>query len=274
MPMNGLFCPDEAIAQRRTNRRLYDGRNLSHKTLEQLRADTPGDDEQGIVTEWIGDRSQLNDFAQLVGRADAAMFSEPSMRRAFLSNVRFDAPANKAVDEGLPIGSLEISRADRVAFRVMPYMPAWAFHALRVGRVFECVAKRLVESASGVCVVIAPSRRNDANDIDAGRCVQRAWLALTRAGFAVQPMMSLAVLDNVLDHGSDELVRSMGRGKLLQFRAQLRSLLTLGPDGRLAFLLRFGFAPAPSARTGRLPVERVTEVFATAPKPLVSNWAQ
>ncbi len=40
--------------------------------------------------------------------------------------------------------------------------------------------------------------------------MERAWLALTEQGLAVQPMMSLLVLDNVLTHGDESLKRSVG----------------------------------------------------------------
>jgi hypothetical protein len=88
--------------------------------------------------------------------------------------------------------------------------------------------------------------------------MQRAWLALTEEGLAAQPMMSLLVLENALEHGPPVLVAALGRDRVSALGEQLRSLVPeIGP-GRPAFLLRFGYAPAPGGRTGRLPLDAVT----------------
>src|SRR5439155_14665473 len=92
-------APDSAIAARVTNRRLYDARPIPAEILAQLMQQTPALD--GIQTHWIAQRERLVESAALIGRADAVMFGEGTMRRAFLSKVRFDAAATEPVAEGL-----------------------------------------------------------------------------------------------------------------------------------------------------------------------------
>ena len=81
-------------------------------------------------TLWIHQRERILALADLVGKSDALMLGEPSMRRAFLGNVRFDVPWNEEVDQGLALGSLELPAADRIALRMMQYLPDWV---LRIG---------------------------------------------------------------------------------------------------------------------------------------------
>jgi hypothetical protein len=254
--------PDESLAARVTNRRLYDGRPLDRSLLQRLESATPllG----GVRTHWITGSDRLTALAPLIGRADAVMFGEPSMRRAFLGKVRFDKPATEPVEEGLSLASLEPTAADRLALRIMPWVPNWLFKLGGAGRVFAAKARKLVESASGLCLIVAPDATAD-GDLLVGRCMQRAWLALTTEGLAAQPMMSLLVLENVLDHGSPNLIAAVGREELARLRQTLRASAPEIGAGRPAFLLRFGFAPPPSGRTGRLPIGTVTTVRTAQP---------
>ena len=87
--------------------------------LDPLQRRSPG--MEGIRVCWIYDRPRLDALAALIGRADGLMLSEPSMRRAFLANVRFDLPPNVEAQEYLPFGSLELPfcRPDRTAIHVL-----------------------------------------------------------------------------------------------------------------------------------------------------------
>jgi hypothetical protein len=111
--------------------------------------------------------------------------------------------------------------------------------------------------------------REDDEEMDllVGRAMQRAWLTLTAEGLAVQPMMSLIVLENVREHGDAALVESLGPDTLAALRDEFRTLVPELGGWRPAFLMRFGFAPAPSGRTGRLPTHVVAHYPSTLPSP-------
>jgi len=242
------------LSARVTNRRHYDARALAAETLAALKHATPILED--VSTCWINDRQRIDRLARLIGRADAAMFGERSMRRAFYDNIRFDAARDAEVQEGLPVGSLEISAPERLGMRLILRMPNAVLKACGASCVFRSHAQALVRSSSGVCLIVAPDR-SPLSDIHVGRAMQRAWLALTEAGLATQPMMSLPVLANALDHGSPELVAALGRTRITALLDELQRLVPELGNGRPAALLRFGYAPPPSARTGRLPLQAV-----------------
>jgi nitroreductase len=257
-------APGEApIAARVTNRRPYDGRPVAAEVLDRLAGATPELD--GVRTHWIVGSDRLSALARLIGRADAVMFGEPTMRRAFLSKVRFDAPASEEVAEGLSLASLELTASDRLALRGMTHTPDWLLKIAGATKVFEAKAKALVASSSGLALVVAPDGV-EATDLTVGRAMQRAWLALAAEGLAAQPMMSLCVLENASDHGSPALCESLGRATLAALRDEFRALAPEIGDGRPAFLLRFGSAPPPTGRTGRLaPAAVATTTHAASP---------
>jgi nitroreductase len=253
--LDGFPVP-AAIGARVTNRRPYDARPIPPDRLAELEREATT--LEGVSTRWIVDRGRLAALARLIGRADALMFGAPAMRRAFLSKVRFDASPDAAVAEGLPLASLELSAAAGLALRLMRRVPDLLLRVGGAGRVFAAKARQLVESASGLCLVVAPDG-SEATDLVVGRAMERAWLALTARGMAAQPMMSLLVLDNVREHGDPALIEALGRDRLSAMLEELRTLAPEIGDGRPAFLLRFGFAPAPSGRTGRLPLSSVVQ---------------
>jgi nitroreductase len=254
-PAKGANMPADALlAARVTNRRIYDGRPVAASVVAQLEREAPLVD--GVQTHWLVDPGRVRALAALIGQADALMFGEPTMRRAFLGKVRFDVAPDTRVEHGLPLAALELSAADRLALPALARIPNWLLRCSGAVRVFAAKARRLVESAAGLCLVVAPNSAAS-TDLLVGQDMQRAWLALTAQGLAVQPMMSLPVLENAWEHGTPDLVTSLGRARLTSLRDAFRSLVPELGAGRPAFLMRFGYAPPPSGRTGRLPLSSV-----------------
>src|SRR5581483_7767489 len=105
------------------------------EVLDRLVGATPTLD--GVTTVWIVGADRLTALAATIGRADAVMFGEPTMRNAFLSKVRFDRPAGEAVDEGLSFNSLELSVSDQFALRFMRRAPDGLLRLARASAVVE-----------------------------------------------------------------------------------------------------------------------------------------
>jgi nitroreductase len=234
---------DPAVEERVSNRHIYDGQPVPAAVLGRLRRLASVHD--GIRTCWLTEAERL---AALIGQCDAALFGQAAMWRAFLSRVRFDAGAG-TVTEGLPLDSLELSFGQRLALRYVGRGPQWLLKYGGGLRSLAAHTRRLVASSSGLCVILAPDDRPQ-TDVLVGRAAQRAWLALTAEGLAAQPMMSLPGLEAALRYGVLSQPDSLGE----HVAGWRRSFAALAPDvcaGRVAFVLRFGHAPAPSARAGR-----------------------
>jgi UDP:flavonoid glycosyltransferase YjiC (YdhE family) len=252
---------ESVIAARVTNRRVYEGRPIAADVAGRLARDTAL--RAGVRTYWILQRDRVGRLASLIARADALTLSQPSIRQAFHARVRFDKARDAEVNEGLSIDSLELSAFERFALKMVPRTPDWVMRFSGASRSYAAHVRKLVNSASGLCLIVAPDGQSE-TDLDVGRAMQRAWLALTAEGLAVQPMMSPLVLENLSEHGPGEIVDSLGRERLLRIREELRRVLPEIGAGRPAVLMRFGFAAAPSGRTGRLRPEWVTTKIAPA----------
>ncbi|WP_164103313.1 nitroreductase family protein [Candidatus Laterigemmans baculatus] len=246
---------DPLLALRVTNRRVYVRNELTAEALERIRPTVS--DADTTRTTFLTDPEVLKALVPLIGRADALILGTKPIRNAFLSKVRFDVAPNDAVDEGLSLGSLEVSRMDRISLRLMRFLQPSdkLMQVLGARRIFAQVATRLAASASGFCVITSTGDDERA-DIQVGRAWQRGWLRLTEEGFATQPMMSLLVLQNLLDHHLAEILRKPDRAAARRLLEEFCTFISTLADGRPAALLRFGQAEAPTAKVRRLAPER------------------
>ncbi len=209
-----------------------------------------------VKTHWLVQPERIKQLAEIIAAADTILFNAACMRNGFLENVRFDAPPDDPVDQGLSLASLELKRPDALALRLMAHLPDRLLQWVQVGRAFAKPTRQLVHSAAGLCLGVAADHRPE-TDFAVGRAMQRAWLALTEQQLAVQPMMSLAVLENARRHGSPEIQHALGEARLRSLSDAWRQAVPEMGQGRPAFLLRFGLAGPPAGRTGRLPLPAV-----------------
>lgn len=247
---------DRALEYRTTNRQLYDGRPVPDGTMTALCQATDSSDED-VRTVWLEDRSNLQAFAKLEGAAFERMYAVREIRKAIASNIRFDAPANAPVDLGMPTGALGLNALQLQASKVIIGLPDWTLRTTGLLKAISSHVKQQIKSSSGLCVILAKNYE-DETDVGVGRALQRAWLALTEQGLSAQPMMAFAVVENLLVSGDEALLERLGVEPAEAILDQWPRVLSQSLCFRPAFVLRFGYAPAPPARTGRQPATSLT----------------
>ena len=242
---------DPVIRERTTNRRLYDPRPVPVDIRRRLI--THSAICNGIGLRWAFDRTDIGQLAELIGAADAMMFTNADNLRAFLANIRFDLSNVKSVDEGLSVASLELTQFQARSLNFMRKIPAallWIF-----ATTFKKNACTLVDRSSGLCVGVCAGN-DPQTDIYVGREMQRAWLQMTALGLAVQPMMSLPVLDGIAHYGREKFANPREANRLADLLQRVKTCINADPSHRICFLLRFGFAPSPSGHSDRRSISR------------------
>jgi nitroreductase len=244
--------PDKAAIRRATNRRIYDGRAIDDPTFAWLQEATPP--LEGVRTLWFG-RERVRTLGPIVEQGEAAFFAEPATREAALRAVRFDVRDREEVTRGLSVGSLELPPAERLNVDSLRHTPHDRLVAMGAFKRVGAHARRLVESASGVCVLTA-SGSDPTADVTVGRCMQRAWLSLTRRGLVAQPMSAIVQLATILEQDGANGTRlddpQHAAGVVASFCSAFPSVER---GSRIALLMRFGRAPDPTSRVRRLPLE-------------------
>lgn len=243
--------PDKALMRRSTNRRAYDGRPVDDATFAWLAEATPV--LEGARTSWFG-RERVRVLGPILAEGEEVLYADPAMREAALLAVRFDARDREEVTQGLSLGSLELTPAERMTLESLRHTPQDRLAAMGAFRKTGARAQRLVESASGVCVV-STKGTDAASDVAVGRSLQRAWLALTRRGLAAQPMGSIPRLESALEATPEPGGGGLDRERATAVAQLLRGAFpNLEKESRIGMVLRFGWAAAPTALVRRLPL--------------------
>jgi len=239
--------PDLSRTRRVTNRRLYDGRALDDDTLRALREATAQRDL--AQAHWFG-RERVRALGPLVEEAEEAFWADATLRERALAAVRFDVKDREEVARGLSVASLELSTAERAAL-VELRRPVGEGAAAAARKTLAARARKQMESASGV-LVITTAGGDPMADVDVGRALQRAWMALTHHGLEAHPMTSILSVAQASAAPDADTVDN----RVMQLLASFRRAFPNVPDGaRVAMLVRFGWAEAPSCRVGRLPLD-------------------
>ncbi len=251
----------EDLARRMTNRKTYFRTAISPLMAQRLGDATPllG----GVRTFWICDRERIDELAKLIYELDAAMYGIRPIWKSIDQRIRFDRPWKEEVPVGLSTGALELPRAKLWAIRHLDLVPHPLLRALGIVKAFSRRTLGLIRSAGGLCYIVADDDRPE-TDVWAGRVVESAWLALTAEGLSAHPMNSVALMEHVLDHGEPELRRCVEATSIHQLVEKFRAQVPEAEGRRSVFLMRFGHAPAPTNRTGRLPLKNVARVVAPA----------
>lgn len=242
----------EVIRQRTVNRRVFDGQAATPSELQAIAALPVNSDRVGV--EWVSETERLANLGKCLSTSDRILFGDRTFRRAFLDNVRFDAADEEAVEHGLSLASLELKGLDRLAFKLLPKLPDGLVDLAGVSKKFSDNARRAVKSSSGLCIGYA-SGFGPSVDVEIGQVMQRCWLGLTELGFAVQPMMSPAIFQNVMEF-APTVADQLGREDLQALLSEIRQEVGAAQE-RCGFVLRFGHAQAPSGRCGRMPMSKV-----------------
>jgi nitroreductase len=241
--------PDKALVRRATNRRLYDGRALDDATFAWLSEATPPLDASR--THWFG-RERVRTLGPILEQGEEAYLADARARDAMIKAIRFDVRDREEVTRGLSVGSLELSPADRMTLDLLR-------HATdeRLGQAHKRMGarvRRLVESASGVCVVTTTGTDPQA-DVAVGRSMQHAWLALTRKGLVAQPITSIVQLEAMLELAANAPPTpetDLAKAAVAALRGAFPGVER---GARIAMLLRVGWGPDPTTHVRRLPLE-------------------
>ena len=239
----------EAIRNRVSNRRKYKRKGLADSIVQTLQSAVEPEGTAEVI--WVFDDSDRSDLCRMISEADSIMLSNESIRKAFLSKVRFDVPVNAVVEEGLSLGTLELSMPDRIALRMMRWTPQRVLQLFGIRSKLNAAARRLADSADGFCLVTSRSNSNE-SDFDIGRVFQRSWLTLAEQGMASQPMMSLLVIRNILEQGDSTIREELGAARCTKILDEFFQRFTQVEGAFPSAVLRFGIADEPTVRSGRM----------------------
>lgn len=243
------------IGKRCVNRRRYDGRGLSAGVKEALASE--GLSQPGVRVHVVDEARVMRDIARLVYKGDRILFENRELLSGLLPWIRWTRAEVTSKKDGMSLESLEINAVQKRLFRVIKYWPLLSFlNRLGFSTVAGMQSISLIRSASALFLITAPGRGR-LDFLRGGRVLERVWLRAASLGLSVQPMTGITFLCSLLklDKGRGLLdAQKIDAGRILE---GLNSIFGLDDDTGLVVLCRLGYAPPPSDRSLRRPLEEV-----------------
>ena len=237
-----------AIALRHTNRRFYARSPVDAGILMSL-GRAAGAVAGGSV-HWVDALDERRRALRAIRLAETERFRRRALHDELFGAVRFEAGWQRTLPEWLAPASLEVEPPARPMFSAMRHWRA-AQMANRFGAhvVLGVRAGYLPCALAPHLGLVLAQGDEETAAFTAGRAFQRLWLAAAAAGLALQPMAAATAL-----------ARQQAGGEWVSAPTQreLRRLLaTLGPGagGQPQMLFRLGRGRAPSAVSGRRPLD-------------------
>ena len=188
--------------------------------------------------------------------ADALLWRQPALVRDIARWVRFGREALASAGDGIGADAFGLPPPALRLFQV----PGAERLIARTGldRVHGLWLRALLGSA-GALLLISARRPGPTALVDAGRLAVRAWLSLTAAGLAVQPMTILSLpvytaATGALPADTPDAVRAHYQVGIARFR----DACDLAPGELPVWLFRVGGPPrSPAPRSPRRPLDQV-----------------
>ncbi len=245
---------DGAIFTRHTNRRFYQRAPVPSGVLEQISA--AANKVSGTRVHWLADGPQRSLALSLIRIAETERFRRSGLHHEMFSAIHFERGWEGTVLEGLPPAALQVEFAMRWPFawlrswglmRTANLMGAHLALGLRSGYL-PCAG------APHIGLLMSNAANVDTAHVQAGRALERVWLAAEHHGLAFQPMAASTVLVQQISGpdwvGAETQKRLSGGLQALGAELGARE-----PSALPCMLFRLGRASAPTAMAGRQALE-------------------
>lgn len=239
------------IPRRATNRRLGSAKPLAPEVVAQLRSAITTDAVHLAVT---SHGSASREVAAAVSAVERLELLSRLLHQERFASYRWTADEVRKTRDGIDVATLELSAPERALLDVLASAEAMRYVAkIGGGKLLMQSAEHRIatSSALGLLSVVNDSREAF---VEAGRQLQRIWLAASSANVSIQPLGSaLAWLrQSALAATNAEEAATLGA-----LRDTLLATRLLADGEQPVVMLRMTDADPPRARSLRRPVEEV-----------------
>lgn len=232
-----------AIPLRHTNRKAYEKVPLAEDDRRAL-VEAAGETE-GVSLTLVEDRESMSRISRALTTMEEIALKNKTLHKIFFESIFWSEERNAAGGHGLFIKTLELPPPARLLFKVLPYWPVASLLA-KIGfprMVAETNARQNASaSAFGVITIDQFDRRNY---IEAGRLLERVWLAAAARGMSLQIVTGLLFLARALEHNSSDIFSAHERASVQRASARIREVL--GGEDEPFLTFRVGRAAPPTA---------------------------
>lgn len=200
-------------------------------------------------------------IAEAIASAELVRVLSPIGHDEFFGHeVRWTTQEAEATRDGIDLATMELKPSARVAFKVasdpatMDLLRLW-----NGGSGFKYATRGSVTDSPALCL-ISTDRNDPGAMLDAGRAMERMWLAATAHNLAVHPVSAPILLAHNVRFGGGKGMNPAERDAVIRTFEEVRTRFKVG-DREPMFLLRLCHAPPPTARSLRRSLEEVLHFY-------------
>lgn len=233
----------QAITLRHSNRKPYKKIPLTEDDRKFL-LDTAGG-STGISFSFVEDEKLMALISRALTTMEEIALKNKPIHKLFFQSIFWSKARNSEGKSGLYIKTLELPPPAQLLFKILRYWSVANFLAW-IGfpkMVAETNAKQ--NASASAFGVITVNRFDRTSYLEAGRLLERVWLATAAHGMSLQIVTGLLFLARAMKHETSSIFSAGERASVQKAYARIRENLKGTDEPFLMF--RVGYAAAPSA---------------------------
>jgi UDP:flavonoid glycosyltransferase YjiC (YdhE family)/pyruvate/2-oxoglutarate dehydrogenase complex dihydrolipoamide acyltransferase (E2) component len=250
-----------AVRERCTNRRPHDGRPIPADVRDEVVA-AAAPHQPEVRVDWVEEPAARDRIATATSAYFQLLFENPGLLVSMLGWIRWSHAAEARAQSGLSLASLELGAVSRLMFRLAA--SRWRSRLLAPTGMFSLyrrmTARGLQRTAAFGLVTV--SEPDAASFVRAGEAFERMWLTATQRRLAVHPLAGLMLLAGRCRYAGGVGLTPRQRRTVEDAVAMVGQVAPAILDRVPVMLFRIGYAPPPTARSLRLPLDSVFEAVA------------
>ena len=247
----------EYFDYRRTNRNDGNGRPIEAEVLTELQQAARAVPGARLVV--VDDKTRITKLAEIAGKSDKLrIFIEEGHFDLFHRELKFSNDAPEDVKEGLDIRTLDLKPKDQVGFRVIRDLEAIRLVSQwNGGEALEEMSRNQVASSAAVGILTMPEF-SAMSMLDAGRAIERVWLAATAHGISFQPLLASVIHFARVKYGNGEGIPEKISREFSQLNHTFNEVVGLDADTEVPlFFFRLCYAEPPKLTSQRLDADDI-----------------
>ncbi|HYC79983.1 MAG TPA: hypothetical protein VEC17_03065 [Candidatus Binatia bacterium] len=231
----------DEIFFRSTNRKKYKPEKLPRSFFEKIR----NYKKEGVNLFGLEDADKIRELAKLLSLNERLILENYNIHQPLFSYIRWTKEEEKMHGDGLYIKTLELEAPAEKAFKLFRNWKVIKFLS-RFG-IPKLVSKdtEKLYATSAAFILLTVENNAPRNYVDAGRVLQKIWLAATKERIALQPTAALYYLAARIEDGNVSLFTQEEINEIKNVHS--RTVELFESKGKVAMLFRLGYADPPSA---------------------------
>jgi molybdopterin/thiamine biosynthesis adenylyltransferase len=238
------------IWKRQTNRKLFKAAPVIPGIIDEVKSAIK--DIEGTDIHFITSPDKIKDMAKLVSQVDRIRIERKDLHEHLFSMIRFSMDETLEKRDGFYLKNLEAGFDGELFLKATKKWPVMnVANKLGMGRIVAQAAYKGIVNSSGVGLVTTKGLTRD-DYLNGGRALERAWLALTKAGYQFQPMAAVSLFFLRKQLEGDKSFSNAHTRMLNKVWLQYKRILSIPDIESKAQVMLFRFGQADNIQFGTL----------------------